>query len=44
METSEANWGQVLDTDVEGCYLCARADYPALKWSSRGRVRPRYSE
>jgi 3-oxoacyl-[acyl-carrier protein] reductase len=37
-EISEADWDQVLDTNLKGYYLCARAAYPALKASGRGRV------
>jgi 3-oxoacyl-[acyl-carrier protein] reductase len=37
-EITEADWDQVLDTNLKGYYLCARAAYPALKASGRGRV------
>ena len=37
-EISEEDWDQVLDTNLKGYYLCARAAYPALKSSGRGRV------
>ena len=37
-EITEADWDQVLDTNLKGYYLCARAAYPALKDSGRGRV------
>src|SRR5215204_6187993 len=30
-EITEADWDQVLDTNLKGYYLCARAAYPALK-------------
>ncbi len=32
-EITEADWDQVLDTNLKGYYLCARAAYPALKAS-----------
>jgi len=37
-EITEADWDQVLDTNLKGYYLCARAAYPALKASDHGRV------
>src|ERR687898_729177 len=37
-EITEADWDQVLDTNLKGYYLCARAAYPALKASGHGRV------
>ncbi|HLL51761.1 MAG TPA: SDR family NAD(P)-dependent oxidoreductase, partial [Thermomicrobiales bacterium] len=37
-EITEADWDQVLDTNLKGYYLCARAAYPALKESGHGRV------
>jgi 3-oxoacyl-[acyl-carrier protein] reductase len=37
-EITEADWDQVLDTNLKGYYLCARAAYPFLKDSGRGRV------
>jgi 3-oxoacyl-[acyl-carrier protein] reductase len=37
-EITEADWDQVLDTNLKGYYLCARAAYSALKASGRGRV------
>jgi len=37
-EITEADWDQVLDTNLKGYYLCARATYPALKASGHGRV------
>ena len=37
-EITEADWDQVLDTNLKGYYLCARAAYPALQASGRGRV------
>jgi 3-oxoacyl-[acyl-carrier protein] reductase len=37
-EITETDWDQVLDTNLKGYYLCARAAYPALKASSHGRV------
>src|SRR5215204_5416133 len=37
-EITEADWDQVLDTNLKGYYLCARAVYPALKASGHGRV------
>jgi NAD(P)-dependent dehydrogenase (short-subunit alcohol dehydrogenase family) len=37
-EITEADWDQVLDTNLKGYYLCARAAYPFLKVSGRGRV------
>jgi 3-oxoacyl-[acyl-carrier protein] reductase len=37
-EITEADWDQVLDTNLKGYYLCARAAYLALKASGHGRV------
>jgi 3-oxoacyl-[acyl-carrier protein] reductase len=37
-EITEADWDQVLNTNLKGYYLCARAAYPALKASGHGRV------
>jgi NAD(P)-dependent dehydrogenase (short-subunit alcohol dehydrogenase family) len=37
-EITEADWNQVLDTNLKGYYFCARAAYPALKESGHGRV------
>ncbi|MBW3634394.1 MAG: glucose 1-dehydrogenase [Chloroflexi bacterium] len=37
-EITEDDWDQVLDTNLKGYYLCARAAYPALKESGHGRV------
>jgi 3-oxoacyl-[acyl-carrier protein] reductase len=37
-EITEADWDQVLDTNLKGYYFCARAAYPFLKDSGRGRV------
>jgi NAD(P)-dependent dehydrogenase (short-subunit alcohol dehydrogenase family) len=37
-EITEADWDQVIDTNLKGYYLCARAAYPALKESGRGRI------
>jgi 3-oxoacyl-[acyl-carrier protein] reductase len=37
-EITEADWDQVLDTNLKGCYLCTRAAYSALKESGHGRV------
>ena len=37
-EITEEDWDQVLDTNLKGYYFCARAVYPALKASGRGRV------
>jgi 3-oxoacyl-[acyl-carrier protein] reductase len=37
-EITEADWDQVLDTNLKGYYLCARAAYTALKASGHGRV------
>jgi 3-oxoacyl-[acyl-carrier protein] reductase len=37
-EITEADWDQVLDTNLKCYYFCARAAYPALKASGRGRV------
>jgi NAD(P)-dependent dehydrogenase (short-subunit alcohol dehydrogenase family) len=37
-EITEADWDQVLDTNLKGYYLCARSAYPALKASGHGRI------
>jgi NAD(P)-dependent dehydrogenase (short-subunit alcohol dehydrogenase family) len=37
-DITEADWDQVLDTNLKGYYLCARAAYPFLKTSGYGRV------
>jgi NAD(P)-dependent dehydrogenase (short-subunit alcohol dehydrogenase family) len=37
-DITEADWDQVLDTNLKGYYLCARAAYPFLKTSGHGRV------
>jgi NAD(P)-dependent dehydrogenase (short-subunit alcohol dehydrogenase family) len=37
-EITEADWDQVLDTNLKGYYLCARAAYPYLKASGHGRI------
>jgi 3-oxoacyl-[acyl-carrier protein] reductase len=37
-EITEADWDQVLDTNLKGYYLCARVAYTALKASGHGRV------
>jgi NAD(P)-dependent dehydrogenase (short-subunit alcohol dehydrogenase family) len=37
-EISDNDWDQVLDTNLKGYYLCARAAYPALKESGHGRI------
>jgi NAD(P)-dependent dehydrogenase (short-subunit alcohol dehydrogenase family) len=37
-EISDDDWDQVLDTNLKGYYLCARAAYPALKESGHGRI------
>jgi len=37
-EISEADWDHVLDTNLKGYFLCARAAYPHLKASGSGRV------
>lgn len=37
-EISDDDWDQVLDTNLKGYFLCARAAHPHLKASGRGRV------
>ena len=37
-EITEADWDQVIDTNLKGYYLCARAAHPALKAGGHGRV------
>ena len=37
-EISEEDWDHVLDTNLKGYFLCARAAYPSLKERGRGRV------
>lgn len=37
-EISTSDWDHVLDTNLKGYYLCARAAYPALKASGTGRI------
>jgi 3-oxoacyl-[acyl-carrier protein] reductase len=37
-EISDDDWDQVLDTNLKGYYLCARAAYPALKDAGHGRI------
>lgn len=38
LEITSDEWDEVLDTNLKGYYLCARAAYPALKASGRGRI------
>jgi 2-deoxy-D-gluconate 3-dehydrogenase len=37
-EYSLAEWRQVLDTNLTGAFLCARAAYPALKRAGGGKI------
>jgi NAD(P)-dependent dehydrogenase (short-subunit alcohol dehydrogenase family) len=37
-EITPEDWDHVLDTNLKGYYLCARAAYPALKASGHGRI------
>ena len=37
-DITEADWDEVLDTNLKGYFLCARAAYPSLKERGRGRV------
>ena len=37
-EIGEDDWDHVLDTNLKGYYLCARAAYPFLRDSGRGRI------
>ena len=37
-EITDEDWDQVLDTNLKGYFLCARAAHPHLKASGRGRV------
>jgi NAD(P)-dependent dehydrogenase (short-subunit alcohol dehydrogenase family) len=37
-EISEDDWDHVLDTNLKGYFLCARAAYPTLKASGHGRI------
>ena len=35
-ETSEENWRNIMDTNLDGVFHCARAAYPLLKKSEAG--------
>ncbi len=37
-EITEADWHHVLDTNLKGYFLCARATYPHLKERGHGRI------
>jgi 3-oxoacyl-[acyl-carrier protein] reductase len=37
-EISEEEWDSVLDTNLKGYFLCARAAYPSLKERGHGRI------
>ncbi len=37
-EITTEDWDHVLDTNLRGYFLCARAAYPALKQSGHGRI------
>ena len=37
-EITEADWDEVLDTNLKGYFLCARAAYPSLKERDHGRI------
>ena len=37
-ELSEAQWDRVLDVNLKGAFLCARAVWPAMRARRRGRI------
>jgi NAD(P)-dependent dehydrogenase (short-subunit alcohol dehydrogenase family) len=37
-EIAEAEWDEVLATNLKGCFLCARAAYPSMQARGNGRV------
>ncbi len=37
-EITEGEWDRILDTNLKGYWLCARAAYPSMKERGRGRI------